>query len=217
MTTEAAKSKALGRLAYTAQRQRPHRRAGATFSSCRRKERFGSFAPAALCVLRRYLKAAFCMSRLSTECCTPSTCSPAHQNGNFRRQVRFIPRLRFPKIESCSDAMTAKCMHWIGSTGSKLWEAPTGAEVWAVSCGSRWSCLFRKCDARVYAVDAATGRTLWVQELGGRIYSTIYAAEHQLYLGCGDGKVYSLDPSSGKTLWSTPTGNGIDSSPAVRR
>ena len=57
--------------------------------------------------------------------------------------------------------------------------------------------------------------TRWVHELGGRIYSTIYAAEHQLYLGCGDGKVYSLDASSGKTLWSTPTGNGIDSSPAV--
>src|ERR1022692_865631 len=63
---------------------------------------------------RRYLRMAFCMSRRSTEYCTPSTWSQAHQSGNFRRRVRFIPRLRSPQIESCSDAMTEKCTHWIG-------------------------------------------------------------------------------------------------------
>ena len=36
-----------------------------------------------------------------------------------------------------------------------------------------------------------------------------------LDIGSGDGKVYCLDVSSGKPVWSTPTGNGIDSSPAV--
>ena len=94
--------------------------------------------------------------------------------------------------------MTAKVYALDRHAGSKLWEAPTGAEVWASPVVRGGVVFFGSADARVYAVDAASGRTRWVQELGGRIYSTIYAAEQQLYLGCGDGKVYSLDASSGK-------------------
>src|ERR1700730_8282391 len=67
---------------------------------------------------------AFCMSRLSTEYCTPSTWSPAHQNGTFRRRVGFIPRLRFPKIESCSDAMTERCTQLIGMPEASCGKRP---------------------------------------------------------------------------------------------
>ena len=55
-------------------------------------------------------------------------------------------------------------------------------------------------------MDAGTGRPDLLNRLRRR---------QHLYVGCGDGKVYCLDVSSGKTVWSTPTGNGIDSSPAV--
>ena len=80
----------------------------------------------------------------------------------------------------------------------------------------RWRSFFRQRQCPHVAVDVDTGRKRWTQELGGRrIYSTACVAEKHLYLGCGDGKVYCLEAASGKTLWSVPTGNGIDSSPAM--
>src|SRR5207245_4500526 len=60
------------------------------------------------------LRTAYCMSRLSAAYCMPSTRLQADQNGNFRRRVKFIPRPRFPEIESCSGAMTGKSTPLIG-------------------------------------------------------------------------------------------------------
>ena len=100
-------------------------------------------------------------------------------------------------------------------SGTKLWEASTGGEVWASPVVRQGTAYFGSADGHLYAADARTGKLRWKQALGGRVYSTAYAAEKSIYVGCGDGHAHSLNAATGKMQWSVLTGNGIDSSPAL--
>ena len=130
------------------------------------------------------------MSRLSAAYCMPSTRLQADQNGNFRRRVKFIPRPRFPEIESCSGAMTGKSTPLIGMPDT--------------GCGKRRAKL-KSGLLRWFAVESSfsgvrtRGFTPLTQRVGGHGGSRNLAGE----------SIPLFMPPSSNSIWDAETANCI--------
>ena len=72
----------------------------------------------------------------------------------------------------------------------------------------------------VYGLNESTGNQSWSTQigsdfLGGDVSTQAVSANGNLYVGSLDNNLYALNATTGAVLWKTPTGGGIDSSPAV--
>jgi outer membrane protein assembly factor BamB len=72
-----------------------------------------------------------------------------------------------------------------------------------------------------YGLDEYTGNQIWATQIGSEfttprdVSTQAVSASGVLYVGSQDTNLYALNALTGAVLWKTPTGGGIDSSPAI--
>ena len=72
-----------------------------------------------------------------------------------------------------------------------------------------------------YGLNENTGNQVWARQIGSEfttprdISTQAVSASGVLYVGSQDTNLYALNALTGAVLWKTPTGGGIDSSPAI--
>lgn len=72
-----------------------------------------------------------------------------------------------------------------------------------------------------YGLDESSGNQVWATQIGSEfstprdVSTQAVSASGVLYVGSQDTNLYALNALTGAVLWKTPTGGGIDSSPAI--